>query len=256
MGLLDWFRRKEGPAPGRNAGGAGPAVPRALERNIKRLLNKHLHSEERWGAIQAVAEDPSDAAVDALIRRFGIHVEPSAVDNEEKDYIADALASRGEAIVPRLTKSLRRSESVTWQVRVLGRIVPRDALCNLLVELLGEFDTEYERSPERKIQVVMALAEFPGDEVAKAVARFLGDVNETVRFQAVSTIGSIRGETAREALIELFLRDESVRIRTAVLDLLVETGWLVHGHRGAVEKALPPGYVVDRAGAIRKRPKG
>jgi hypothetical protein len=252
MGLFDLFRKKDKPAAETTG---GPAPSRGLEKNIKKLLNKYLQPEERWGVVQAVLADPSAAATAALLQRFTIYIEPSAADNEEKEYIADALASRGEAILPQIRQALRTQESISWLVRIASRILPRDGLRDLLIELLGELDTEYERNPERKIQLIMALADFPGDEATAAVLRFLEDVHETARFQAVATAFACRGEAAREPLIRLFLQDESMRIKNAVLDGFVETGWPVTGHRGEVEKALPKGYVIDRAGVIRRRPK-
>ncbi len=256
MGILDFFRGK-----GRGTAAAGDppdgraAVPRALERHIKRLLNKHLHTEERWASLQAVAEDRSDAAVDALVRRLGIYVEPSAVDNEEKEYVADVLAGRGDAVVPSLLRSFKAMETVTWQVRILGKILHRDALRDILIDLLAGFDTEYERNPQRKIEVIKEMAEFDGERVAGAVARFLEDVNEEVRFQALAALAGIRDESTREAVVAALLREESVRVRNAAIDLLVDAGWAVHGHRGAVEEILPKGFVVDRSGVVKRRPK-
>jgi len=250
MGLFDFLRRKD-----KGAADAAPGPARGLERNIKKLLNKYLQPEERWGAVQAIVHDESDAAADALLLRFTVYIEPSSLDNEEKEYIADALASRGEKLLPRLKKAFHEQESITWLVRIADRILPRDGLRDLLLQILSTFDTEYERNPERKIQLIMALAEFPGEDTAKGVVPFLEDVHETARFQAVSTLFAAKSDSAREALVALFLKEESVRVKHAVLDGLVEAGWPVTGHRGEVEKALPKGYLVDRAGAIRKRPK-
>ena len=250
MGLFDIFRRKAPPG----ADGV-PAVPRGLEKNIKKLLNKYLQPEERWSAVQAVVADESDAAVDALLQRFTLFIEPSSVDDEEKEYIADALGGRGEKILPHLKKALRKQESISWLVRIAGRILPRDGLRDLLLEVLAGFDTEYERNPERKIQLVLALADFPCEATAAAVAPFLEDVNETVRFQAVTTLFAAGCDAVREPMLAAFLKEESVRVKTAILDGLLQSGWPVTGHRGEVEKALPKGYLLDRAGTIKKRPK-
>ncbi|MBI5486751.1 MAG: hypothetical protein HY905_05425 [Deltaproteobacteria bacterium] len=249
MGLFDIFRKK---AP---AATDGPAVPRALEKNIKKLLNKYLQPEERWSAVQAVIADESDAAVDALLQRFTVYTEPSAVDDEEKEHIADALAGRGEKILPHLKKALRKQESISWLARIAGRILPRDGLRDLLLEVLAGFDTEYERNPERKIQVILALGDFPGEITAKGVVPFVEDVNETVRFQAASTLFAAGNDLAREPLLAAFLKEESVRVKTAILDGFLQTAWPVTGHRGEIEKALPKGWILDRAGTIKKRPK-
>jgi len=254
MGLFDFLRKKDKPA-GDGEAAAAPGPSRGLEKAIKRLLNKYLQPEERWGAVQAVLDDDSEVAVDALLQRFTIYVEPSAQDNEEKEHIADALASRGEKILPQVKKAMRKHESISWLVRIAGRILSRDALRDLLLEILGEFDTEYERNPERKIEVILSLAEFPGEETAKAVIPFVEDVNETARFQAVSTLFAAKSELAREPVIKAFLAEESVRVRTAILEGLIASEWPVTGHRGEIEKALPKGYLIDRAGVIKKRPK-
>jgi HEAT repeat protein len=228
-----------------------------LDRAIKRLHNKHLQPEERWGAVQAVLSDPSDAALDAALKRFSIYVDPSTVDNEEKEYIADSLAARGEEIVPRLRVALGEQESITWLVRIAGRVLAREGLHDLLLEIVRGFDTEYERNPERKIQVVMALADFPGEATAAAIAPFLDDVNETVRFQAVATAfeADVEGPVV-EGLVRILLEDESVRVRNAVLEGLADKEWSLKGHRGAVEEKLPKGYAIDRNGTVKRRPKG
>ncbi len=254
MGLFDFLRKKDKPA-GEGEGTAAPGPSRGLEKAIKKLLNKYLQPEERWGAVQAVLQDESEAAVDALLQRFTIYVEPSAQDNEEKEHIADSLASRGEKILPQVTKAMRKHESISWLVRIAGRILSRDALRDLLLGVLSEFDTEYERNPERKIEVILSLAEFAGEETAKGVIPFLEDVNETARFQAVATLFAAKSELAREPLIKAYLAEESVRVKTAILDGLVANEWPVTGHRGELEKVLPKGYIVDRAGVIKKRPR-
>jgi hypothetical protein len=250
MGLLDIFRKKDKPAAD---GAAGPS--RGLEKHIKKRLNKYLQPEERWGAVQAVIEDPSDAAVDALLQRVTVYAEPSAVDNEEKEYIADALAGRGEKILPQLRKAFRNQESISWLIRVADRILPRDGLRTLLLEVLATYDTEYERNAEPKIQVILSLADIPGDETARGVVPFVDDVNETARFQAVSTLFAAKSELAREPLLAAYLKEESVRVKNAILEGFVEAGWPATGHRGELEKILPKGYLLDRSGAIKKRPK-
>jgi hypothetical protein len=252
MGLFDIFRKKDKPP---TQPGEAPAPSRALEKNIKRLLNKYLQPEERWGAVHAVADDPSDVAVDALLQRFTIYIEPSSNDNEEKDFITDALAGRGEKILPRLKKALRTQESISWLVRIAERILSRDGVRDLLLEMLAGLDTEYERNPERKIQLLLALAEFPGDVTAKGVMPFVEDVNETARFQAVSTLFASKSDVGRDALLGAYLKEESMRIKNAILDGFVEAGWPATGHRSELEKALPKGYTLDRSGVIKKRPK-
>jgi hypothetical protein len=87
---------------------------------------------------------------------------------------------------------------------------------------------------------------------------YLGDMDEGVRFTTVEALLSLKSEeTARDKLLELFVSDaeESLRLRIRIADGFAELGWLVHGHRGGVEKKLPDGFQLDREGHILKLKK-
>jgi hypothetical protein len=79
-----------------------------------------------------------------------------------------------------------------------------------------------------------------------------------VRFTAAEAhIRQKKEEVAREPLLELFVSDEeeSLRIRLRISEGFVELGWLVHGHRGGVEKKLPDAFHLDREGHFKRRPQ-
>jgi hypothetical protein len=55
-------------------------------------------------------------------------------------------------------------------------------------------------------------------------------------------------------VLKLLVEEETAkRVQTACVQTLVEAGFEVQGFREKVEKRLPDGFVVDKAGYVKKR---
>jgi hypothetical protein len=83
-------------------------------------------------------------------------------------------------------------------------------------------------------------------------------MDEGVRFATIEALLALKNEeAARAKLLELFVSDseESLRLRIRIAEGFADLGWLVQGHRGAVEKKLPDGFSLDREGHILKLKK-
>ncbi|MCX7807682.1 MAG: hypothetical protein N2515_03660, partial [Deltaproteobacteria bacterium] len=83
---------------------------------------------------------------------------------------------------------MSRCESLVWPIKLLDRLLPREDVVSVLLETLNGMDTEYQRDPQKKLQLLQALEERRDGRIAKQVFRFLDDVNESVRFHAISTL--------------------------------------------------------------------
>jgi len=111
-------------------------------------------------------------------------------------------------------------------------------------------DTEYERDPQRKIQVLAELETRLGPEVVEAVVPFLDDVNETARFHAVGAVlAQDEREAARDALEAALTREDSMRVKARLLDAFAEQGWRVDPGSAGV---LPAGFTLDGDGIPRR----
>jgi len=145
------------------------------------------------------------------------------------------------------------AESISWHLRTLEMVVDGGEFDDKLIELVNQFDTEYERNPDRKIQLITALGERNDERVSSTLVKFLDDVDETVRFSTVKALANHGDEeTTREPFINLLIKEESQRVKDELVDILYKLKWSVRGHRKAVEAVLPPGYKLDRQGALKK----
>ncbi len=246
MGLFDFFKRK----------GAAKGPSGAVSRNISRLTNKYIDSDIRYDAAQQLAADGSPDAISGLLKRFRFMVDSSIKDGEEKQYVCDLLQELDDAAVEPLIAYLRDEDEVVWAVQALRRIVPPDKFRSVLLDLLRQFqDAEHIRFPAKVIVIIDAIAEFETDEVIRALLPFLDDDDDDVRLATVKALSHPEYEEyARDHLLRVLVESEDrPRVVQAIIEAVCELGWLVKGHRPAVEKLLPEGFYLVGKGTIKRR---
>lgn len=238
MGLFDVFK----------GGGGG------LKKHVARVANKRAQKHERWESIQVLANDGSDEAIRALLTRFTTRVDPSITDGEEKNEAFRGIVRHGEAALGPVRDFLESSDTLAWPLKILKEIQGEEEVTTTLLDLLSRMDTEYERDPQKKIDVIASLEERHDARIVEAVTRFLEDMNETVRFHAVGAIlAQEEADAARDAMTKGLLAEESMRVRMQMLDGYGERGWTLEAVKDAAAKRMPPGYSLGKKGEVRKK---
>jgi len=226
----------------------------ALKKHVARVANRRAQKHERWESIQALADDGSDEALRALLTRFTIRVDPSITDDEEKNAAFHGIVRHGEAALEPVREFLSSSESLAWPLKILTELQSEDEVVTTLLDVLAKMDTEYERDPQKKIDLLAGFEERKDPRIVEAVTRFLEDMNETVRFYTVGAVfAQDDAESALGALTQAFLREESVRVRMRILDGYIERGWTFGDAKDEVSKRLPTGYALVKNGEVRKK---
>jgi hypothetical protein len=237
MGLLDIFSRKG-----------------ALGKHAGRVANKRAQNPDRWESIQVLAGMRTAESVDALLKRFTFRIDPSITDQEEKDAAFHGIVETGEVAVEPVRKYLRSSESISWPLKMLEQLLPPEQVVSELLAVLDRMDTEYERDPEKKIQLIAYLEDRKDPRIVTAVKPFLEDVNETVRFHGAGAIlAQDEAEQGRDAMLDALVKEESVRVRARILDGFLAREWAIPKERvGEVRPKLPQGWALDPQGMPRK----
>jgi hypothetical protein len=242
MSLFDFLGKKkndESAAPKRPS-------PKDIPRLARLAGDKMAQNYDRQEAIDELAKAGTAEAAEALLRRFSFSMEPSITDQEEKEAAAEGIVAAGEAAIEPIRKYCARAESLTWPLKVLRRIVGEEQMADELLALLEEFDVEYMRNPEPKIQLISVLEEYPSDDARVGVEPFLVDVNESVRFHATTTCFSMNDDRSVPALVGALAEEESLRVKNRIASGLVEKGWTVPAELASrCREALPPGFVLD-----------
>jgi hypothetical protein len=247
MGLFGLFGSKEEREQG------------ALKKLAKKVTERYGPPENRQKAMQQLSDMGTPAALRTLCRRFTVRAEPGITDDEEKETVRQMLVDEGaEAVGPLETFVREEEEGVAWALRVLAEIAPEKVI-GVVVGELSRLGKIYTRDPEKKLVLLTWLREHhagaSGADVEAALLPLLEDFSDDVRITATRAIVSVApGEKARDALIQLLLRDrDNARVRGEVLDALATLGADVKGHRPTVEALLVEPFFLDREGRVKKR---
>jgi HEAT repeat protein len=225
-----------------------------LRKHAERVANKRAQAYDRWESIQALSQARSKEAVEALLPRFTFYVEPSITDQEEKDAAFAGVIEAGALGAEPVLAYFKKAESISWPLKMLDKILPTDVVVAHLLDQLSAMDIEYQRDPERKIQMLTALSERKDPRVAEVVVRFLGDMNETVRFtSALAVIAQDASEAHKSALITCLCIEDSVRVRNRILEALANANLSVSPEQERVKARLTPNYTLDSKFVPRRK---
>lgn len=233
---------------------------RALAKAIAKANDKKYKPDDRYPSLYFLVENGSSEAIVGLMGRFNFTYDINTIkDEEEKDYVYQALLAKGKAILPELKIYLNKAPTRSWGLRLLKELFDDDTVWEVASELLATHEPTYERDPTKKQQILTFLSDFVDPRVSAAIVPFIDDHDETVRFITIEALfAQGHKDVAREPLIEHLLdeEEESLRIKNRIAEGFIQTGWDVKGYRGTVEKlfaSLANDFVVDGKGKIKKK---
>jgi HEAT repeat protein len=154
----------------------------------------------------------------------------------------------GEEAIEPIRAHCRKSNSLTWALKALAKIVPPEWLADELLALLDQFDTEYIRNPEPKIQLINELSRHPTEDVRVAVEPFLNDASEPVRFTAATALLELNMPESVTSLVSALETEEALRIKNRIARGLADRKWPIPEDMLATcKQALPEDFRLDGA---------
>jgi hypothetical protein len=205
----------------------GPAGQ--IKRHGRRVANRDAQPEDREGSAHWLSENGTDEALFALCGRFSLQLEHGLKDRKEKDLAADLLVGHGAQGAAVARRWAAANLQFHYAVRVVERVEGGDAAVRLLLELLAGESVDNEFKPEKKRNLLIALAERRHADIVTAAARFLPDFDEGVRHAAIEAIAAQEGN-AGEVHLRVALanpKEESTRIRGRLLEIFQQRRWAV-----------------------------
>lgn len=254
MGFLDWFSRKKDVADGGDAEPAGFA-DKNVAKLYKKLMNKWYQTLERKRVIQLLANMGSDEAITALLGRFTYVTDGSIVDEDEKSLVYEILLDLGQRAVPSLHAFVQSEPAIYWPLKALTEIEGEAAAVDTLLAALDGITDRWDRSMERMNSLVSSLRDYQDDRVLAKLADLSTDDNEEIRFLAVDGLSMFDSrQEAVDAIIERLLDDEeTTRVKTFIMDMLMERKWRVKKYKKELSGKLPETYFIDDTGIIQRK---
>ena len=246
MGIFDFLTGR--------GGDTADKAKSQIARLAERANDKRAQPYDRQEAIGALIAMKSVEATETLLRRFNFSSEPSITDREEKDMVFTAIVDAGAEILPALRHQVKKADTLGWPLRIARAVLDDDAYVTEVLTWLAPWDTEYAKFIDPKLQILVALADVQHESVPPAIERFLDDVNEEARFNAVGALFAQDLPSVSPALLEMLAGDESVRVRARIAEELVTRRLPVPSDAWPrVRKGLPSGFSIDGEGYMTKR---
>ncbi|MEO6776406.1 MAG: hypothetical protein ABI467_25910 [Kofleriaceae bacterium] len=210
---------------------------------IDKATNKLSQQPDRWGALERLREDGSDAALYGLCKRFGVTAMKGVEDEQEKTWAVDVLVEKGALVLTSLVRYMKGADQLAYPLRVLEKVADHDQQLAIVDELLASEPPGYVRMPDKRIDLLKWFTEHKGmtdDEVISRVVPYVADFDENSRFTAIEGLGT--KDTAKIAgpLIDALLRpeEESGRIKRTIVEVLERTKVQLGDRKAQVAAAL------------------
>ncbi len=241
MGLFDLF------------GGGTPA--QKAQKLKGKATQKYGDRNTRQGALEQLIALKHVDAVPVLMQRFTFAVDPQTTDAEEKQHVFEAICDLKKDAVPPVRDFLTRSDAASsWALKILEAVLSPDEVLQVVTDELKRLGAEYTRDPEKKEVLIRFLEGKNDSRVGPVLVPFLHDMSDDVKMAALKTLGSLKYEPGREALLNLLVAEETgKRVQTICISTLVEADFTVEDFREKVLARLPDGYLIDKAGKVKKR---
>lgn len=225
-----------------------------LDKWTKTATSPYTQSAERYAAMQNLIKDGSDEAFFCVFKRFTVVSTKSIEDEEEKSWAYRELSGLGSKVLPAAKRFCVEAESVAWALRIIEDVADETQEWEILDELLKNHPPGYERAAAKKQQILTHLSEIDDPKVAQLLAGYVEDHDEGVRFFSIEQLVDIADESVKPAMLARLLNPEedSLRLRTRILEGLAELGWDVSEHTDAIAKVIGQEHALQGGKIVRR----
>src|SRR5690348_16187426 len=134
---------------------------KALQRLIEKATNKLAQQADRWGALERLREDGTEEALYGLCKRWAITSTVGVQDEQEKAWVVDVLIEKGAASIAPLRRYMKSAAQLAYPLKTLGQIANKEQTLAAVDAIIADEPPGYTRDPERKLDVIRWLTEWP-----------------------------------------------------------------------------------------------
>lgn len=244
--------------------GRGPMSEKKIDKIAKLASNPFAQPDVRMKEMQRLLQEGTDPAYRGLLKRFAANANGQIADEEEKQWLEDAIVDVGDSIQEPLEEYIRANKTLSYALRAYERIFGLDRAIAFFLEVLNRHGPEAYREAEAKQQIALVLAEHAQDHrVLDGLLPFVEDHSDDVRWAVLDAVEGAASEghlsdedKARyiEAMSRILLDDATgPRVQRRVAEFLKDKGWSVGLPEGEVCPLLDENYFVDKKGFVRLR---
>lgn len=211
-----------------------------IAKQQRTLTDKNAQPEDRDKAARWLLEHGGPKALVALLTRFDMSLENQLKDATEKEFVYGLCAAVGEAIHRPLERHVEKCRHVAKPLELYVQLRGENAAIERVFEVLDVERSKDDFKPEKKLDLLVWLAERRHPKAVETCTHHLADFHEDVRYAAAEVIANqAESDAARAALARVLTnpQEDSNRLRIRVAGLFAARRWEL-----AEGTPLPPGY--------------
>lgn len=225
-----------------------------ISKAVQRLRSPAGQTQERLRMVELLTEIGTPEAVSGLLVRFTMRTPGSIVDEDEKQATYNSLLRLGDVCIDPLKTFIKTDANIYWPLRALTEIAGVDVAVDTLLESLSSAEHGFASDMDRREQLVSNLREYhTSDRAFQALVELASDESDEVRILAIDGLTEFdRPEVPRVLATCLAVPEQSQRVRSTVLDILVDRGIDMSAYKDEIRPWVSDGYVLDNTGKIRR----
>ncbi len=243
MGLFDFFK-------------ADARESRSVAKYAKLVMQKYQQTAERKRGIEALTAIGTDEAIIALLQRYKYRTDATIVDEDEKEMVYNCVVSLGERAVPGLIVYITKDTHLYWPVKALRQLVGDEETARVVLDTLEGIEDSFGANRDRREQLVDNLRGLSQiDRVFKTLLQLIDDDDEEIVIRAVDGLSTRKNDPEVPKRVVPLITNEgtSQRVRTMIMELMLENEWNVKRFKKALVDKIPGAYFIDDTGVVRRK---
>lgn len=215
-----------------------------IQKNQRTITNRDVQGEDRDAAARWLADDGSPKALVALLTRFDMMLENQLKDKAEKDFVYGLVAGLGDKAFRPLERHLEKCRQVALPLRMYLELKGEEPTILKVFELLVIEREKDDFKAQKKIDLLVWLADRRHPGAIEAAAGMLGDFDEGVRYSASEVIIAQQDDAGRPHLQKILANpaEDSNRLKVRLADVFSTRRWPIDDE--TVAPRLPVGFGV------------
>jgi hypothetical protein len=180
----------------------------AIAKQVTRVKEQYAKPEYRQMAMDKLLEWGDKPSLKGLLNRFSVVVQSPHYDEEEKRWLADELAKRGDLAKEVLVDFLQHANEVSYAILALSKLSSEQELTSILISALQARSPEDHRSSQSKMELIAALEEREAANLGDLLIPYLDDHNDDVKCIAMDVIAAKNAEQAYPKIAQMLCEDQ------------------------------------------------
>ncbi len=171
-----------------NLFGGEASSQKSIDKLVIKVKERYAQPEYRREAMEKLLALGTPEAIAGVLQRFAVVAQSPHWDEEEKRWLVEELAERGDPARAALLAFLKRADHIAFAAKALKRLSAGDAFMRDLADALRARPPEDHRTSQGKAELIAALGDANTADALAAVLPYLSDHADDVQCTTVDSI--------------------------------------------------------------------